>query len=155
MSITLCYNWQGEVVAVAADALKSRPAVHGVFIENGRVLLLHHSPTNLYYLPGGMVDSHERPSDALRHFFRQVTGIMPMLGTLLYTEERFFVDEAERPWQLMAMYYALQRPSTLIATLPEWESDLRSEFVPLETLKRQQLLFGYDAIQAARQRARA
>lgn len=152
MNVALGYNWQGEAVMIAAEGLKARPAVYGVFIENGRVLLRHHPPTNLYCLPGGIVEAHERIADALRHFFRQVTGIMPVVSGLLYAEERFYVDEAECAWQLTTMYYALKRPSTLITALPEWEEESRAEFVPLEAITREQLLFGYDAIQAGRHR---
>jgi hypothetical protein len=64
-------------------------------------------------------------------------------------EDRYLVDEKGQAWRLSALYYALDRPPMMATALTGQEGLARPEWVPLEGLSRDQLQFGYEAIQAA------
>ncbi len=148
MNTIRCYDNHGNGMFTATEIVSSAVAVYGVFIENGRVLLLHNNKNNLWQLPGGILLSGERPSRAVRHHLRQIMGIMPELGDLLLLEKQCRLDQNGRNTQLSVMYYALHRPAALAITFPEQEEELRPEFIEIASLQHRQLQFGYNAIQA-------
>ncbi|NJN55484.1 MAG: hypothetical protein HC804_12460 [Anaerolineae bacterium] len=90
---------------------------------------------------------NETPTQAIRHAFRRLTGMTPRVGVMLYVEDHYVMEEGERhAWQLAVVYYALERPSTA-ATISETS---KTEWVALPDLQRQQMQFGYEAVQAGR-----
>lgn len=148
MATIICHDVHGKTVPVAPEALLFRPAVYGVFIENNQVLLQKHADTNLWRPPGVLLADNETPSQAIRHTFRRLTSMTPRLGPMLYVEDQYLVDNEQRAWHLAVLYYALERPSTA-ANLSDAS---KLEWVALETLQRQQMQFGYEAVQAGRLR---
>lgn len=146
MATIICYDIHGNGVPVAPEALLFQPAVYGLFIENNQILLDKQEETGLWHPPGAILNNLETPAQVMRQTFRKFTGMTPTLGPLLYVEDQYLIDAERRAWRLSVMYYGLQRPSTA-ATLKE--SD-RLEWVPLADLKREQMQFGYEAIQAGR-----
>ena len=152
MSMVRCYDAAGNAVVVAPDALTFRPAVYGIFIENQQIVLLEHADTKLWYPPGRILQSHEVPTQVVRHTFRQVTDMMPALGSLLFVEDQYRVDENGRAWHLSALYYALVRAQITTATFSGLSADPQYEWIPLSALKRERMMFGFEAIQAGRLR---
>ena len=149
MNTVRCYDNNGNGTLISAEELETRVAVYGVFIENGRVLLLRNHNNALWQLPGELLAANERPSHAVRHHLRHIMGILPELGDLLLLEDRFLLDKNGRGLRVSTMYYALRRPTALAATLPEQqEEDLQPEFIEIEGLQQGQLQFGYQAIHA-------
>jgi len=146
MATILCHDAAGNTFPVAPEALNFRPAVYGIFIENGQVLLQKHPQTLLWHPPGSILAENETPTQAVRHVFRRLTGMTPRMGAMLYVEDQFMMDEDRRAWQFSVVYYALERPSTA-ATISETG---KVEWVPLDGLERQQMQFGYEAVQAGR-----
>ncbi len=149
MNTLRCYDDYGNGIFVPTELITSGVAVYGVFVENGRVLLLHNNKNNLWQLPGGILLNNERPSRAVRHHLRQIMGIMPELGELLLLEEQCRSNKNGRNTQLSVMYYALHRPAALAITLPEQEKELRPEFIKIASITRQHLQFGYNAVRVA------
>lgn len=147
-----CFDAQGSSVSVAPETVTFRPAVYGIFIENEQVLLLRHPQRGLWQPPGRILQSHEIPMEVVRHHFREVTGVMPLLGPLLYVEEQHWLDEEGRAWHLSVLYYALDRTTSMATTLADIQGSQETEWVPLDTLQRQEMQFGYQAIQAGRLR---
>lgn len=154
MATIRCYDRDGRSFPVDPEALTFAPAVYGIFIENDRVLLMRQPPAERWQLPGGILNQLETPTQAVRHHIRNLTGITPMLGPLLAVEEQYHLDADRQAWHLSVMYYALDRPPLTATTLAEIEGDAEREFVPISTLHRQQLQFGYDAILAGQARLR-
>lgn len=148
MATILCHDVHGKTVPVAPEALLFRPAVYGIFIENNQVLLQKHPHSELWRPPGVLLADNETPGQAIRHAFRQLTGMTPRLGPMLYVEDQYVVDGEQRAWHFAVVYYALERPSTA-ATLSD---SGKMEWVALETLRRREMQFGYEAIQAGRLR---
>lgn len=152
MSKTACFDVHGNIHQLPQEKVQFRPAVYGIFIEDGQILLLPHPQTGLLMPPGSMLTLFETPTQSIRQYFRQLIGIIPDLGPLLFVEDRFTLDEQKQGWHLSALYYALERPSTNTSPLAEWEGAPRPEYIPLTNIKREDLQFGYEAIQAGRLR---
>lgn len=148
MSLMRCYDDDGQAHLAAVESLQFSPAVYGIFIENTRVLLLRQGPHGLYAPPGLLLPGHEQPGQALRHYFRRLTGLTPILGSLLLIEEQHRWLEGQG-WRVAAMYYALQRPFTgSIHLNPDSATGAAPEWVELMALQRQQFQFGFQAVAA-------
>jgi ADP-ribose pyrophosphatase YjhB (NUDIX family) len=153
MTTILCYDGHGNEVTVSSDAVIFRPAAYGILIENEQVLLTSHRQTGLWHPPGSILETHETPTQSLKHHFRRVAGLAPLVGPLLFVEDQYRLDEQECAWQLSVLYYALDRP--LYSTMSVSEMDLfEANWIPLAELRRSNVQFGYDAIQAGRLRLR-
>ena len=72
-----------------------RLAAYAVCIEDGRVLLARHAPTNTWTLPGGRVEHGEDPSDAVTREVAEETGYDAVVERLLGVDSRL-VPAAER-----------------------------------------------------------
>lgn len=150
MPTIVCYDIHGNAVPVAAEAITFRPAVYGIYIENRQVLLQKQLQTGLWHPPGTMLAPSDTPTQAIRHYFRQIAGVTPVIGSLLFVEDQYFLDEERRAWKLSAMYYGLERPLTTATTLTESEEASQTQWVPLAELQREQFQFGYEAVQAGK-----
>lgn len=151
MATILCYDREGNAVPVSSDTLSFRPAVYGVFIENNQVFLLKHPTNGLWSLPGKVLAEDEPPTQAIRQLFRKLTGLVLHLGSLIYVEDQYVVDDDEKAWHQSLMYYLLTRPSiTTTPTLTVTDHYEQPEWVSLTNLQRHELQFGYQALQAAR-----
>ncbi len=146
-----CYDQDGELVAVPADDVVFRPAAYGILIENEQILLASNPQTGLWQPPGRILEPHETPTHALKHHLRRLAGLTPLVGPLLYVEDQHRLDEKGRAWHLSVLYYALDRPPYPTMDLTEMET-FAAAWVPLADVKRLNLQFGYNAIQAGRLR---
>lgn len=154
MTTILCTDLHGRAHPIPAHNLRYRPAVYGIFIENEQVLLVTHPETGLLQPPGGILQPTETPTQAVRHHFRRVTGMTPLLGPLLFVEDQYVVDEKDQAWHLTLLYYALDRPDATVASLTEIETSTQYSWVHFDALARDGLQLGYEAIGAGRLRQR-
>lgn len=151
-----CRCLEGGTRRFPARAVRFRPAVYGVAVRDGRVLLGRSAFTGLLDIPGGAVEPWELLEQGLRREFREETGVEPEPLELFHFTENFFAIYGH-PFHSLRFYYLVRVPDDAeftpqrseitdldwvdIATVPE------TEFAPgdLEILRR--------AIQrAARQR---
>jgi 8-oxo-dGTP diphosphatase len=65
-----------------------RLAAYAVCIEDGRVLLARHAPSNNWTLPGGRVEHAEDPFDAVIREVAEETGCDAMVERLLGVDSR-------------------------------------------------------------------
>jgi 8-oxo-dGTP diphosphatase len=72
-----------------------RLAAYAVCIENGRILLSHHVPSNNWTLPGGRVEHAEDPFDAVIREVAEETGCEAVVERLLGVDSRV-IPAAER-----------------------------------------------------------
>lgn len=145
-NITYCVDEEGDVVSVPAREVVFRPAVYGILIDNQRVVLERHGEKDLWRPLGGRLDRGETPSQVLQARFQAATGFAPVRGPFLLLEEQHCVDAEGRAWHLAAIYYALRRPAGSMATM----GDEGPQWIPLDELAPERMLFGYRAIEAAR-----
>lgn len=152
MSTVYCTTSQGSLVPVPAAELTFSPAAYGILIENRRVLLQQHPGTGLWHPPGGILPDGQTPERGVRAFFRAATGFLPEVTSLLYLEEQHRLDERGRPWHLSVFYYGLQRSVRGAVGLAGVLESQRPEWVPVPSLKRIEMQFGYPAVMAAARR---
>jgi len=151
MATIICYDREGKAQSFASEEIGFRPAVYGIFIENDQVFLLKHPETNLFYPPGEVLVEDKPPTQVVRQQFRKLTGLVLQLGPLIFVEDQYVVDDEGEAWQLSLLYYALERPIIAMApTMAEVDDYEQPEWIPLDSLQREQMQFGYEAIQAAR-----
>ena len=150
MATIVCYDIYGNAVPVAAESITFRPAVYGIFIENSQILLQKQPQTGLWHPPGTLLAASDTPTQVIRHYIRQIIGLTPGIGSLLFVEDQYFIDEERRAWKQSAMYYGLERPLSSATALTESEEASQTEWVPLADLQREQFQFGYEAVQAGK-----
>ncbi len=150
MTTIQIFDAQGYAQAVSSEDLTFRPAVYGIFIELDQILLLRNLKTQLLLPPGRIVAENEEPTQAIRHYFRELAGITPVLDSLLFIETQYR-QENNQSWKLSALYFAIERPSLASIKFPEdKELQLQPEWLSLDSLNRTQFQFGYEAIQAGK-----
>lgn len=144
--VTYCVDEEGALVAVPAEQVTFRPAAYGILIDSQRIVLERRGPGNLWRPPGDRIAHGQTPSQVLQARFRAATGFVPVRGPLLLLEELHRVDEEGQAWHLAVMYYALGRPAGGVATM----GDEGPQWVRLDELTPEKMLFGYRAVDAAR-----
>ncbi|MBE2220365.1 MAG: hypothetical protein IAF02_02435 [Anaerolineae bacterium] len=150
MTTIKIFNDQGQATIVSPENLTFRPAVYGIFIEHNQILLLRNQETQLLLPPGRIVAENEEPTQAIRHYFRELADITPILGSLLFIENQYR-QEDDCFWHLSALYYLVERPSATSIRFPEDANALtQPEWLPLDALQRTQFQFGYEAVQASK-----
>lgn len=148
----LCFNDSGQIVEVSGAPVGLRPAVYGILIENDQVLLQPHEQSGLWQPPGKVLEEGETPAAAVLRCFQATAGILPLITGLLFAEERCWQDGEGRLWQLSVLYYGLKRPTAGVAGMINFDSAARPEWFPLENLKREEMLLGFEAVEAGRVR---
>lgn len=148
MHTVYCATSQGTLVAVPEAEIRFSPAVYGILIENRRVMLQQDVESGLWHPPGGILLDGQTPERAVRAYFRTATGFLPALTSLLYLEEQYRLDEQGRAWALSIFYYGLERGTGSLVGLAGVAEHQRPEWVPVQTLSREDVQFGYPAIMA-------
>lgn len=144
----ISYDVYGQAFTVDEKDLLFRPAVYGLLIENNQILMSKNE-RGIWQLPGRRLETDEAPTHVIRHHLRQLTGLTLQVTALVFVEDMFHMDELGQAWHLSGMFYALSRLDTSNALMVSEDVSLRSEWVPLVMLQRENLQFGYEAIQAA------
>jgi len=152
MDTVYCTTSQGTLVAVPETEVTFRPAVYGILIENRRVMLQQHLESGLWHPPGGILLDGQTPERGVRAYFRTATGFLPELTSLLYIEEQYKLDEQGRAWALSIFYYGLRRAMGSTVGLAGVAENQRPEWVPVQTLSREEMQFGYPAVMAGARR---
>ena len=149
-----CYDSQGTIVPMPAELVIFRPAVYGILIdEYEQVLLRLHQESQLWHPPGNILEPNEIPTQAVRFHFRQMTGFTPLISGLLYVEDQHRLTDDNQAWHLSVLYYALERPEISSTTVGDaGELSPQVSWRSVAELERQEMLFGYDAIEAAQLR---
>lgn len=150
MTTVQIFDAHGYMQKVSSAELIFRPAVYGIFIEQDQILLLRNLETQLLLPPGRIVAENEEPGQAIRHYFRELANITPVVGSLLFIETQY-QQEDNQSWQLSALYYAVERPSFASISFHNEESpQIQPEWLQLDSLERTQFQFGYEAVQAGK-----
>lgn len=107
-----CITLDGHLRKVPAEKLILRPAVYGVIIYDGKLLLLKMRETGKYHLPGGGIQAGERMDAALKREILEETGIEVEVVKLAHFEEIFFYyDPSDRAYHGLHFFY-LCKPLT-------------------------------------------
>jgi ADP-ribose pyrophosphatase YjhB (NUDIX family) len=151
MTTTVCYDPNGQPMVVTTQALMFSPAAYGIFVENNDVLLLRDTKTDLFVWPGAILQVGERPLQVVSRMYHLLTGVVPVVESLACMEDLYQVDGSGQAWHLSAMFYWLERPSATSLALTVVDSAFLPQMIPVVSIQRSQLQFGYQALQVARQ----
>lgn len=152
MTTIVCYDPHGQPVPVAANALTFCLAAYGICIENNEILLLKDVQTGWMTWPGAMLRVGERPYHVVSRAYHLLTGIVPVVGQMLFMEELYQVDGDGRAWHVSAMFYWLERPSATSFSLTSSDVNFQPQMIPADLVQLNQLQFGYQALQAGLRR---
>lgn len=84
-----CEAYLGGTKWLPAERLQWRPAVYGVVLHEGRLLLVTFTRSGKYYLPGGAVEVGERLEAAVAREVLEETGIEVTVGSMIGFREGF------------------------------------------------------------------
>jgi len=113
MSLVECITIEGSKKMLQKDHLVLRPAVYGIIVNDGKVLLMRMLSTGKYHPPGGGIGLGERIEDALRREICEETGIEVEIERFARFEELFFYyDPSETAYHGLHFYYVCS-PKTL------------------------------------------
>ncbi|MFW6183919.1 MAG: NUDIX hydrolase [Chloroflexota bacterium] len=131
-----------------------RPAVYGILIENHYALLQQDAQSGLWRPVGTILEQGQTPLQALCVRFRAVAHFSPSPGPLVYMEERRNIDADGRCWRLSHLYYLVHAQSGIVTETdgPNGDGSQQVAWLPVHELSRDQMAFGYVAIQTALRR---
>jgi len=140
MSLVECITTDGRKKMVRKEELRLRPAVYGIIVNDGKVLLMRLLRTGKYHPPGGGIDLGERVEDALRREIREETGIEVEIESFArFAELFFYYDPSKTAYHGLHFYY-MCRPKTLELlddALVEDDAAGKPRWVEIESLQAQ------------------
>lgn len=84
----ICEDIEGKTYQVDTQELTFRPAVYGVIVQNGKILMS--KQWDGYDLPGGGIELGESTEAALVREVKEETGLNVKVGSILGCEHSFF-----------------------------------------------------------------
>ena len=105
--VVTCTDIDGNTFEVMNDQLVFRPAVYGVIIQDGKVLLS--KQWGGYDFPGGGIELGERIEEALVREVKEETGIEIRPNSILHVSDSFFKLPYKGTYvQSIHLYYECQ-----------------------------------------------
>ncbi|MBD3279521.1 MAG: NUDIX domain-containing protein [Candidatus Pacebacteria bacterium] len=83
-----CEDVEGKTYQVGTDQLTFRPAVYGVIVKDGKILMS--KQWDGYDFPGGGIELGEPTDKALLREVKEETGLDVKMGRILHCEHSFF-----------------------------------------------------------------
>jgi len=131
MQMITCNAFLGGTHSVPLENLVFRPAVYGIIVGDGKMMVVTNRRTGKLWFPGGGVELGERMETALKREVREETGIEIEVGDFEGFEENFFYyDPLDEAFHSLLFFYRctpktfIPVPSHLVddgeATNPHW-----------------------------------
>lgn len=106
MTLITCNAFLGGKKQVPRDKLQFRPAVYGLIIHEGKVLLMNTILTGRYSLPGGGIELGERMEETLRREVLEETGLAVAVGRFAgFKEDFFYYNPSGNAYHSFLFYY--------------------------------------------------
>ena len=87
----------------------------GIFIHEGKVLVMQDDNLSYAYLPGGRISLHESSEEAIRREMREELETEVTVERLLWIAESFFTEsKSGKRFHEVAFYYLLQPSDDLL-----------------------------------------
>lgn len=89
--LVLCCDKDGNPQHVPRESLVFRPAVYGIIIRDGKILLVPH--WDGYGFPGGGIEKGETLDEALAREVKEETGLSVERGDIVACESSFYIPQ--------------------------------------------------------------
>ncbi len=110
-----CRSIYGNIVMIPRSRITFRPAVYGLVVHDGTVLLVRSRHHGKYALPGGGVELGERMQLSLKREIREETGCEVEVHQCVHFQEDFFYyDPLDRARHSFLFYYSCRPISTAL-----------------------------------------
>jgi 8-oxo-dGTP pyrophosphatase MutT (NUDIX family) len=104
-----CRKYSGGTIVLPKERLRLRPAVYGLVLHEGKVLLVRVRSDGTFYLPGGGLEVGERLAEGLRREVREETGIEVAVGEMVgFKEDFFYYDPLDLAFHSLLFFYLCQ-----------------------------------------------
>ena len=101
-----CEAFLGGTKRIPKEKFVFRPAVYGIIIHRGRVLLVNTRRTGNLYLPGGGVDIGEKIEDALKREVKEETGLDVDIKEFMgFKDGLFYYDPLDEAFHSFLFFY--------------------------------------------------
>lgn len=119
-----CTTLYGSQRRVPRSALRFRPSVYALIVNQGQLLVVGTRSTGRLFLPGGAVELGEPALDALKREVREETGITIEVGQLLHWSESFFhYDPTGESWHGLLLFFVCQAQSYTLSQRYQVDGD--------------------------------
>jgi ADP-ribose pyrophosphatase YjhB (NUDIX family) len=131
-----------RVEATDAGIQRFRPAIYGVLIQNGHVLLVRAPQTFLGVVgfPGGGIELGEAPLDALRREFTEETGLVVEPVRVLWATNQLHRARLNPAQQLIATHWEVRLVGGTLMPQGNGDDVETAFFCPLHNLPVDEML---------------
>jgi ADP-ribose pyrophosphatase YjhB (NUDIX family) len=117
-----CITLDGNKRLFPSERLILRPAVYGVIVDKGKLLLLRMRETGKFHLPGGGIHIGERMTETLSREIQEEAGIEIEVVRFVHFEEVFFYyDPSDRVYHGLHFFFICKPKNTQL--LPDDQVD--------------------------------
>jgi len=158
MKKVICTDRNGGKHEVAADRLTLRPAVYGVIIKDGAILLS--KQWDGYDFPGGKIELGEDIKDAVIREIKEETGLDAKVGNIVVCENSFYKTlpgdtKKEDCLHSILVYYLCEIVGGEISLENISEGEKRylamAEWIPLEDIEKIKFYNTIDSLKVIKQ----
>lgn len=105
-----CTDFYGRVHLVSPKDLIKRLSAYGIYIDDGKVLLIQDPRSLRWELPGGGIEKGETIQEAVKREFIEEIGVTPLGEFIFLTEwiEYFFNEPTQEAWRSKRKFYLIR-----------------------------------------------
>ena len=126
------YDVKGKIVEVDEKSLVDRTSSYGIYLHEGKILMVKDSWTQKWGLPGGGVIKGETLEEAMVREFAEETGLKVLkTGDLLKSFDGYFYAPDGSTWKTHRHFYLVEEVEGEMLENGNQEDTIETRFLPL------------------------
>lgn len=140
MPIVTITDAKGQKHQINSHKIISRKAVYGLYLKNGKLLMVKDKVSNNWEFPGGGIENNESFLKALKREFLEETGLVILdnkisLNKIIYScEELFFDINSNQTWKTKRNFFLISQVKGLINKQGNKDDIIKARFFSLSHL---------------------